>query len=101
LRIGGIWGCEARNADGRMNTIGGRILEIDRPGLLAYTWNPSWDASGETTVRYTLEPIASGTRLRVVHSGFVIRSDSLKRFAQGWPSVLAWLIRYFELGKRM
>jgi uncharacterized protein YndB with AHSA1/START domain len=84
-----------------MNTVGGRILEVDRPVLLAYTWNPSWDASGETPVRSTLEPIASGTRLRAVHSGFVIGSDSVNRFAQGWPSVLAWLIRYFEPGKRM
>jgi len=44
-----------------------RILAIDAPRMLSYAW-----VVGEmdTVVTFTIEPIASGTRLVLVHSGF-------------------------------
>lgn len=48
-------------------TVNCRILEIDAPRKLSYTWAvPFLD----TVVTFTLTPTASGTRLSIVQSGF-------------------------------
>jgi uncharacterized protein YndB with AHSA1/START domain len=44
-----------------------RILEIDEPRKLSYTWGVPFL---ETVVTFTLTPTASGTRLSLVQSGF-------------------------------
>ena len=94
LRVGGAWSSEAKNADGALGSVHGRFLEIDPPRTLAYTWNPSWDATGETNVRYTLTPTASGTRVNILHDGFGSNVDSLTSHLEGWSRVLAWLGRF-------
>lgn len=50
----------------------GKVLELDKPKKLSYTWG--W-GSGETVVTYHLEPTASGTKLRLEHTGFVVDKD--------------------------
>ena len=47
----------------------GKVLKMDRPNLLSYTFiiGPFQDA--ETTVTWTLEEAAGGTRLSLVHEG--------------------------------
>jgi uncharacterized protein YndB with AHSA1/START domain len=57
-----------------------------------------------TTVTFTLEPTATGTRLSVAETGF--DAISLARRAkvygdnsQGWTEVLVWLERYAEAKK--
>ena len=99
VRAGGSWSCVAQNAKGTM-TVGGKIVEFDRPRVLAYTWNPSWDKIPETTIRYSLEPVPSGTRLRLVHSGFAGQAESQKGHTQGWGMVLGWLKTYLDAAKR-
>ncbi|GAA3037780.1 SRPBCC family protein [Streptomyces glomeratus] len=53
------------------NVAEGRFLEIDPPTRLVFTWG--WAEGGmpvppgSTTVEITLEPVASGTLLRLVH----------------------------------
>jgi uncharacterized protein YndB with AHSA1/START domain len=46
------------------------VIEATKPTSLAYTWVGDEDGK-PTTVRYTLEATAGGTRLTFVHSGFV------------------------------
>tara|TARA_R110002020_G_scaffold37271_3_gene112688 strand:+ start:51 stop:497 length:447 start_codon:yes stop_codon:yes gene_type:complete len=53
------------------------VVAMERPRLFAFTWHPyavepDVDYSGETPTRveFHLEPIDTGTRLRVVESGF-------------------------------
>lgn len=94
LRVGGAWSCEAKGMDGTLGSVHGRFLEIDPPRTLAYSWNPSWDATGETNVRYTLTPTASGTRVNILHDGFGSNVDSLTSHLEGWSRVPAWLGRY-------
>ncbi len=94
LRVGGLWSCEAKGEDGTLGSVHGRFLEIDPPRTLAYTWNPSWDSAGETNVRYTLTPAASGTRVSILHDGFGSDVDSLTGHLEGWSRVLAWLGSY-------
>ena len=55
----------------------------------------------QTTVTFTLEPSAAGTRLSVAETGFdqVALTRRAKVYAdnsQGWTEVLGWLQRYVE-----
>ena len=45
------------------------MLQVQPPSLLRYSWVGD-DEGTKLVVTYTLEPIASGTRLTLVHSGF-------------------------------
>ena len=67
------------NWDGTVNC---RLLEIDAPRKISYTWTvPFLD----TVVTFTLTPTASGTRLSLVQSGF--KSDQKQEFGgarYGW-----------------
>ncbi|MEP6540403.1 MAG: SRPBCC domain-containing protein, partial [Bryobacteraceae bacterium] len=96
-RVGGAWSCDAKGADGNLGSVEGRFLEVDSPRELVYTWNPSWDeASGETTVRYTLTPTDSGTLVTISHDGFPWKLDSLTGHLEGWSRVLNWLKSYIK-----
>lgn len=94
LRAGAEWSCKAKSATGDQSTVHGRILAVEPPTLLVLTWNPSWEPPGETTIRYELSPIATGTRVVVRHSGFA-RAESCQGHAQGWDRVLGWLASHF------
>jgi uncharacterized protein YndB with AHSA1/START domain len=59
-----------------------RILEIDAPRKLSYTWVVG---DMDTVVTFTLAPTASGTRLSLVQSGF--KPDQKQNFGgarYGW-----------------
>ena len=43
------------------------VIELDPPRRLAYTW---LGGPIDTVVRFTLEPVAGGTRLQLEHTGF-------------------------------
>jgi uncharacterized protein YndB with AHSA1/START domain len=67
--------------DGLVNC---RILEIEVPRKLSYTWVVG-DMELDTVVTFTLAPTASGTRLSLVQSGF--KPDQKKNFGgarYGW-----------------
>ena len=91
VRPGGSWSCQARDITGGTGAVHGTYLEVDPPHKLVYTWNPSWDPGPETRVEFRLERIASGTRLRLVHSGFEGRAQSQQGHSEGWQRVLGWL----------
>ncbi|WP_322748292.1 MULTISPECIES: SRPBCC domain-containing protein [unclassified Frankia] len=81
-----------------------RIEKVDRPRQLSYRWSQG-DAGTEPTdgnatlVEFTLDPVAEGTVLRVVESGFNSLSDLsaetvyARRAAnlQNWPGKLDFL----------
>ncbi len=68
-----------------------RVVALDEPHRVAYTW-----AGGpplpETLVTFTLEPSETGTRLRLVHSGFAAGGPPALSvrdiLASGWGSTL-------------
>lgn len=99
VRPGGAWSCEAHSAAtvaGRdAATVRGEFITVDPPRVLEHTWCPSWENFFSTTVRYTLEPIPSGTRVSVLHTGFVGREASARGHAEGWNRVLGWLAKRF------
>lgn len=101
-RVGGRWrstGTDASCGDWEMH---GEIVILDRPRALAYTWietSAKGRGSGRTMVRYDLIPTASGTLVRVTHSGFK-STEAAEEYRGGWPAVVQGLRRYCEAAVR-
>lgn len=90
LRVGGGWSVRTEGRNGAQR-VHGEFLEIARPSRLSYTWHASWDSFARTVIRYDLAPIATGTRVTVVHDGFEGRREACEGHAMGWQLVLGWL----------
>jgi uncharacterized protein YndB with AHSA1/START domain len=81
-----------------------RVERVEEPTVFGFTWQidglPEDDAR-RTYVEFTLEPVGSGTRLRVVETGFAQLSPTAYRTAydahtQGWASELGELIEHLD-----
>ena len=62
------------------------VLEVEPEKLLSYTFA---EGSQDTTITWRLEPEGTGTRLFLVHAGFVAGSPSFKGMSNGWPAILS------------
>jgi uncharacterized protein YndB with AHSA1/START domain len=85
-----------------------RFIELTPHTRVVWQWDPGevdpnidYSREPQTTVTFTLEPSAAGTRLSLAETGF--DQISLARRAkvygdnsQGWTEVLVWLQRYVE-----
>ena len=77
-------------------TIECEILDVIPNQRFAYSWksghhsNASYGSPLDTIVTFTLEKTEGGTRLRLVHSGFVLpRNDTAYRnMSGGWTKVI-------------
>ncbi|MBV9359949.1 MAG: SRPBCC domain-containing protein [Betaproteobacteria bacterium] len=78
-------------------TIHCRVLEVVPNERFVYAWKGGHDsiASGygaplDTVVTFTLARVANGTRLRLVHSGFVIPRNELahRNMGNGWKKCM-------------
>ena len=87
-----------------------RIEELDPPRTIAYR-SSNDDARGfhpdevdddhSTVFRFTLEPLAGGTQLTVVESGFGTTTDptfNMESHRKGWDTELDELVDYLEGG---
>src|SRR5689334_9023795 len=93
----------------RMTFAGGytadmRVERVEEPSVFAYTWQifglPE-DDPRRTYVEFTLEPTGTGTRLRVVESGFAQLPEDAHRKAydgntEGWVRELDELAAYLD-----
>lgn len=72
------------------------VTIFDPPRCLAYTWVGGSSTPGaaapslDSTVTWTLEPVANGTRLRMVHAGFRSPENDMgfAAMSQGWGTVI-------------
>jgi uncharacterized protein YndB with AHSA1/START domain len=93
LRVGGRWIMKGL-AMGKPFSCQGEYTKIERPRLLEFTWNPSWQADNlESLVRFDLNEKEGVTTVRVTHSGLTPAARDAHR---GWPQVLSWLKAYVE-----
>jgi uncharacterized protein YndB with AHSA1/START domain len=77
-----------------------KVLEVIPNRRLVYAWkggdenNVGYGSRLDTLVTWSLAPVEAGTRLRLVHSGFVMpRNDTAYRnMSGGWSKVLKNLI---------
>lgn len=78
-------------------TIQCEVLEVIPNERFVYSWrgghesNVGYGAPLDTLVTFTLEKVEGGTRLRLVHTGFVLpRNETAYRgMSGGWPQVLS------------
>jgi len=102
LRLGGRWYLEMRCAQPFHGVTvirhEGRIMELDPPRLLVYTWfaNFHQDPKHCSLVRWELTPAKSGTHVKVTHSGLASEPEARKDYAGGWPGVLQELKQSLE-----
>lgn len=77
-------------------TIRCRVLEVVPDRRLSYSWqggddgNVGYGSKLDTVVTWSLTPVAGGTRVRLVHSGFVTpRNDTAyTNMSAGWVKVV-------------
>jgi len=73
-----------------------QVLEVMPNERLAYAWkggdegNVGYGAPLDTVVTWTLSRVENGTRLRLVHSGFVLPKNdtAFKSMSEGWTKVV-------------
>jgi uncharacterized protein YndB with AHSA1/START domain len=81
-----------------------RVERVEEPTVFAFTWpvfGMPADDSRRTYVEFTLEEVESGTRLKVVESGFAQLPEDgygkgYEAHCQGWTSELGELVDYLE-----
>ena len=72
------------------------VLEANPNERLVYSWksghaeNVGYGAALDTVVTFTLSRVGNGTRLRLVHSGFVLPKNDMafKNMGDGWKKVI-------------
>jgi uncharacterized protein YndB with AHSA1/START domain len=82
LELGAAFKLKAQPQPGWDGVVNCRVLEIEAHRKLSYAWVVG---DIDTVVTFTLTPLASGTRLSIVHSGF--KPDQKQNFAgarYGW-----------------
>ena len=85
-----------------------KVVRQTRPRCVVWQWHPGaidpdvdYAKEPMTTVTFTLEPTAAGTRLTVSETGFDVlalerRAKAHADNAQGWTEVTVWLKDYVE-----
>jgi uncharacterized protein YndB with AHSA1/START domain len=91
LQVGGRWRATGM-ARGAPYVLEGEFLEIDPPRKLVHTWHLAGAQEASSTVTYTLERIAIGTRLTVHHAG-IYSSEVNKGTTAGWDASLRKLAK--------
>ena len=77
-------------------TINCQVLEVVPNRRFAYSWagghdgNKGYGSRLDTTVTWLLSQVESGTRLRLVHAGFVMPTNetAFKNMSEGWGKVV-------------
>jgi uncharacterized protein YndB with AHSA1/START domain len=76
----------------------GKVLKIDPPHLLEYTWIADWhsDLTHDTVVRWDLTAVSGGTELKVTHSRLAAFPNERKGYAGGWPGLVTQIKQFVE-----
>jgi uncharacterized protein YndB with AHSA1/START domain len=77
-------------------TIHCQVLEVVPNSRLSYAWkggdegNTGYGARLDTVVTWSLTPVEAGTRVRLVHSGFVTPNNdtAYNNMSEGWKKVV-------------
>ena len=85
-------------------TVRMRVERVEPPTVFGYTWDISGlpeEDPRRTYVEFTLEPVAGGTRLTVIESGFAQLPDEIYRKSfdgntEGWGKELGELAAYLD-----
>jgi uncharacterized protein YndB with AHSA1/START domain len=87
---------QTRPAGAWDGTIHCQVLEVKPNQRFAYAWkggddgNIGYGAPLDTVVTFILSKVENGTRLRLVHSGFVLPTNetAFEKMSEGWKKVV-------------
>ena len=86
---------------GVVDIASGRNIEVDPPRLLVQTFEALWSdavrAQGPTRVTWEIEPVASSSRLTVIHDQLPAEANA--ELYGGWPMILSGLKTLLESGE--
>jgi uncharacterized protein YndB with AHSA1/START domain len=75
----------------------GTVLAWERGRKVSFTWHPGKSPDTPLTVAITFDVAGTGTRVRLVHSGWdrlgAIAGEAREGYAKGWPTVFAQLYK--------
>jgi uncharacterized protein YndB with AHSA1/START domain len=102
--VGNRFTYKTKPAGGWDGTIRCEVIEVLPLERFSYAWrgghetNVGYGSMLDTVVTWTLSKVAGGTRLKLVHSGFVTpRNDTaFQNMSTGWKTVLAKLDKAIE-----
>jgi uncharacterized protein YndB with AHSA1/START domain len=105
-RVASDWkvGSSYRFARQGAPTIEGKVLVVEPPKRLVYSWDPCTpEAKRERTSRVTfeLEPRGKAVKLTVTHDELDEGGVTLRNISGGWPMVLASLKSLLETGNAL
>jgi uncharacterized protein YndB with AHSA1/START domain len=86
------------------NVVIGKVLEIDPPRRLAYTFHSQHDGldkEGPSRVTFDIEALKDQVKLTVTHDDFPVGSEVFGHISRGWPHVLSSLKSFLESGRGM
>jgi uncharacterized protein YndB with AHSA1/START domain len=92
--VGHVFQFRATPVPGWSGVTNCRVLEVDPPRRLSYAWGDGTESDSglRTTVTWTLEAVAEGTRVRMEHAGFRPQDEGgYQGMGGGWPRILARL----------
>lgn len=102
LQVGGGWRFSYSSNGEHSDYIEGEYLVIDAPNVLAFTWSHirefedgRREATAPSKVTVTFEDVASGARMRLVHSQVVLESGRLG-ISGGWQIGFERLASLFD-----
>lgn len=75
----------------------GTVSDWDPPHTVSFTWHPGTDPLQAGHVTVTFAPVADGTEVRLVHSGWDRRPDGAQvrdNYSTGWEYVLGCYRRH-------
>jgi len=84
------------------NDITGKVLEVDPPRRLAYTFHSHHDGlehEGPSRVTFEIEPQKDQVKVTITHDELVPGGRVLEHISRGWPLVLSSLKSYLESGR--
>ncbi len=90
-RVGHRFEMRDRPRPGWDGIVRSTVLEVEPERRLSYTWERGQGEKIPTTVTFTVEPTATGTRLKVDHKNFQGLSAIMLSFilASGWKKMIA------------
>jgi uncharacterized protein YndB with AHSA1/START domain len=96
VRVGGRYRIEMRHPSGKVHVVGGVYQELARPAKLVMTW--AWEGQeelGHTMVTVEITPLATGTRLVLIHERFP-NDPARVEHNKGWTGCLDRLGPFVE-----